>query len=261
MPETTVTGEQQPTPPDAPEPGEGRKRLLAAMRRTGSRAQVIVAVLLAILGFAAVAQVQSNGRDDKYVGARQGELIQLINNLSLASQRAEQEIAKLQQTRDSLLTDTEARRTALERAREQATSLGILAGTLPATGPGVRITVTNATGVGTNQLLNGLEELRDAGAEAMEVNDSVRVIAQTSLHDAPGGGAVIVDGKTVRPPYVIDVIGEPHTLATALNFSGGFDSEVRTAGGTVAVKELPNVDIATIVTPQRPKYAQPAPTE
>ena len=256
-----MTGEQQPVPPGPPEPGEGRRRLLAAMRRTGSRAQVIVAVLLAVLGFAAVAQVQSNGRDDKYVGARQGELIQLINNLSLASQRAEQEIAKLQQTRDSLLTDTEARRTALDRAREQATSLGILAGTLPATGPGIRITVTNASGVGTNQLLNGLEELRDAGAEAMEINDSVRVIAQTSLHDAPGGGAVVIDGKTVRPPYVIDVIGDPHTLATALSFSGGFDSEITTAGGKVAVQQSQNVEVTTVVAPERPKYARPAPTE
>lgn len=250
----------QPTasqPP--PEAGEGRKRLLRALRRTGSRAQVIVALLLAVLGFAAVVQVQSNTRDDRYVGARQGELIQLINNLSLASQRAQQEVTKLQQTRDSLLTDTEARRTALQRARDQADTLGILAGTVPATGPGIRITVTDSAGeVGTNQLLNGLEELRDAGAEAMEVNDTVRVVAQTYLRDAPGGG-VVIDGTRVRAPYVIDVIGDPHTLATALNFTGGFDSEVQQAGGKVSVKELETVEIGSVVAPLRPKYAKPAP--
>ncbi|MGZ4476268.1 MAG: DUF881 domain-containing protein [Nocardioides sp.] len=238
---------------------EGRARLFAALRRPGSRAQVVVAVLLAVLGFAAVVQVRANGRDDKYVGARQGELIQLINNLSLASQRTQQEITQLQQTRASLLNDTEARRTALERAQQQAEGLGILAGTVPALGPGIRITVRDRAGeVGTNQLLDGLEELRDAGAEAMEINDSVRVIAQTALHDTPGGG-VTVDGQRLESPFTIDVIGDPHTLATSLDFNGGFSFQVRQAGGHVAVQELKNVEITSVVTSKPPQYAQPQP--
>ena len=147
-------------------------------------------MLLALLGFAAVTQVKANEQDDQYVGARQGDLIQYINNLSLASQRAESEIARLQQTRDALRSDTRSRRTALDRAQQQATTLGILAGTVPVVGPGVRVTVTDDKGgVGSNQLLEGLEELRDAGAEAIELNDKVRVVAQTSLKDTGGGVA------------------------------------------------------------------------
>lgn len=238
-------------------PSEGRTRLLAALRRPGSRAQVVVAVLLAVLGFAAVVQVRSNDRDDRYVGARQGELIQLINNLSLASQRAEQEIAQLQKTRSSLLDDTEKGRTALDRAREQADELGILAGTVPAIGPGIRITVKDTAGeVGTNQLLDGLEELRDAGAEAMEINDSVRVVAQTALKDTPGGG-VTVDGQQLESPFTIDVIGDPHTLATSLDFRGGFSYQVRNAGGSVGVEELDNVEISSVVSSTAPQYAEP----
>ncbi len=258
-----VTDQQPPTPPPErplPEPAEGRRRLVATVKRPASRGQLIVAVLLAVLGFAAVVQVQANGRDDKYVGARQGELITLINNLSLASQRAEQEISKLEQTRNSLLNDTEARRTALDRARQQANTLGILAGTVPAIGPGIRITVTDPThGVGTSQLLNGLEELRDAGAEAIEINDSVRVIAQTSLRDAAGGG-LVVDGTKVTAPFTIDVIGDQHTLATALDFTGGFTYEVNQAGGKVHVEQLENVEIGSVVAPLKPKYATPVPT-
>ncbi|HET7387043.1 MAG TPA: DUF881 domain-containing protein [Nocardioidaceae bacterium] len=223
-----------------------------------SRGQLVAGVLLAALGFAAVVQVNANSKDDKYVGARQGELISLINNLSLASQRAETEIAQLQQTRNSLRNDTQARRTALERAREQATDLGILAGTLPAVGPGVRITVKDPTaGVGTNQLLNGLEELRDAGAEAIEVNDTVRVVARTAISNSPDGG-VSVDGRQLNPPYVIDAIGDPHTLATALDIRGGFDSLVKDAGGTVAVEQSQDVEIASVREPPTPDYAKPA---
>ena len=83
-----MTDEQTPTP-QQPAPPDGRARLREALRRPSSRGQVIVAVLLAVLGFAAVTQVKANDKDDQYVGARQGDLVQYINNLSLASQRTE----------------------------------------------------------------------------------------------------------------------------------------------------------------------------
>jgi uncharacterized protein YlxW (UPF0749 family) len=235
---------------------DGRARLAAALRRP-SRGQAVAGLLLAVLGFAAVTQVRANGQDDSYVGARQGDLIQYINSLSLASQRTQDQIAKLERTRDALGSDTEARRTALARARQQATTLGILAGTVPAVGSGVRVTVTDpGRGVGTNQLIDGLQELRDAGAEVIELNDEVRVVAQTSLQDASGGG-VLVDGTLLKPPYVIDAIGDPHTLATALDFTGGFISEVDEVGATVDVERLGTVEIASVRRPTAPKYAAP----
>jgi uncharacterized protein YlxW (UPF0749 family) len=218
-------------------------------------------VLLALLGFAAVTQVKANDKDDQFVGARQGDLIQYINNLSLASQRTETEIARLQQTRDSLKNDAESRRTAVERARQQANTLGILAGTLPAVGSGVRVTVTDQNGgVGSNQLLEGLQELRDAGAEAIELNNRVRVVAQTSLEDADGG--VIVDGQLLKAPYVIEAIGGAHTLATALDFKGGFNDEVEgpPVNAEVQTKESDRIEISTLVEPKAPKYAQPGST-
>jgi uncharacterized protein YlxW (UPF0749 family) len=249
-----------PEPPPRDRPPDGRARLGAALRRPASRGQAVAGVLLALLGFAAVTQVRSNDKDDNYVGARQGDLIQYINSLSLASERAESQITTLERTRDSLGNDAEARRTALARARQQADTLGILAGTLPAEGPGVRVTVTDGgAAVGTNQLIDGLQELRDAGAEVIEINDKVRVIAQTSLQDTTGGG-VVVDGTPLKQPYVIDAIGDPHTLATALDFTGGFISEVREVGGKVVVARLTTVEIASVRTPKAPKYAEPGPT-
>jgi uncharacterized protein YlxW (UPF0749 family) len=241
-------------------PQDGRARLLSALRRPGSRGQLVAGLLLAILGFAAVTQVQANGKDDAYIGARQGDLVQYINSLALASDRAETQITQLQATRDSLGNDTQARRTALARARKQADSLGILAGTVPAAGPGVRVTVEDkSTGVGTNQLIDGLQELRDAGAEVIELNDTVRVVAQTSLQDTTGGG-VLVDGTRLRPPYVIDAIGDPQTLATALDFTGGFISEVKGVGGTVTVRRMQQVEITTVKKLQAPRYAEPGST-
>jgi len=256
-----MTDEQTTPTPQQPAPADGRARLLEALRRPSSRGQATVAVLLAVLGFAAVTQVKANDKDDQYVGARQGDLVQYINNLSLASQRTEAEIARLEQTRDALRSDTRSRRTAVERAQQQADTLGIMAGTVPVVGSGVRVTVTDEKGgVGSNQLLEGLEELRDAGAEAIELNNRVRVVAQSSLKDVDGG--VLVDGKVLRAPYVIEAIGSPHDLATALDFKGGFVDEVQRpdVDGQVETQETDNVEISTVVEPAAPQYAKPGST-
>lgn len=258
MPEPSTAGQPDPAP-EPRKPVDGRARLAAALRRP-SRGQAVAGALLAVLGFAAVTQVRSNQQDDNFVGARQGDLIQFINNLSLASQRAETEIAQLQETRDALGNDTEARRTALALSRRQADTLGILAGTVPAVGPGIRATVTGGgTGVGSDQLLNGLQELRDAGAEVIEINGTVRVVAQTSLQDTADGG-VLVDGAVLKPPYIIEAIGDPSDLSVALDFTGGFVSDVQSVGGKVTVDELDKVDVLSVRAPRRPEYAEPAST-
>lgn len=244
------------------DPTTGRARLLAALRKPGSRGQLTAAALLAIVGFASVVQVQSTEEDDVYAGMRQADMIQLLNSLSAASERADNEIAQLESLRNSLRSDTDSGRAALETARQQAEVLGILAGTLPAVGPGIVVTVKDPTGaVGIDQVLNGLEELRDAGAEAIEINDTVRVVAQTSLEDDENG--MLVDGQQLSSPYTIEAIGDPHTLAQAMNFTGGFADEVEAPGigGKVLVKQENTVEIATTREPRRAEYAEPTETE
>ena len=245
-----------------PEPASGRDRLLAALKRPVSRGQVTAAVLLAIVGFASVVQVRSNDRNDDYAGTRQEDLIQLLDSLAAASERAENEITRLEQTRASLQNDTNNNNAALQQAREQADVLSILAGTVPSVGPGVVITVQDPTGgVGIDQMLNGLEELRDAGAESIEINNSVRVIAQTSLRDGEGG--VIIDGQQLAATYTIEAIGEPQTLAQALKITGGFIDEIENppADGDVAVREAESVEVATVTAPAEPEYAEPVAEE
>ena len=94
---------------------------------------------------------------------------------------------------------TRQRAAALEQSQKELATLGILAGTRAATGPGITITVAvNASRYRANNLLDGIEELRDAGAEAMQINDEVRIIAQTSFQDGDNG--IVVDGRELTPP-------------------------------------------------------------
>jgi uncharacterized protein YlxW (UPF0749 family) len=261
MPEPDPSSQAEPTPaaePESPPEPTGRDRLFAALQRPGSRGQLVVAVLLAVLGFAAAVQVHEQNQTQGFVGARQGDLISLINTLSLATDRTEADINRLRNTRDSLRNDAQASRTALSVARQRAEALGILAGTIPAVGPGIRVTVDAKPGtVGTDQLLDGIEELRNAGAEAMEINDTVRVVAQTSIEESPSGD-LKVDGQSLSPPYVIDVIGDPHTLATALQFEGGFSDDVKAVGGNVSIDELDHVEVSSTRSANQPHFAKPS---
>jgi uncharacterized protein YlxW (UPF0749 family) len=236
----------------------GRDRLLASLKRPRSRGQITAAVLLAVVGFASVVQVQAQERNNDYDGMREEDLVQLLNSLASASQRAENEIAQLEQTRSSLRSDTDSRQAALAQARERATVLGILAGTIPAVGPGIVVRVQDPEGkVGIDQMLDGVQELRDSGAEAFEINDSVRVIAQTSFEDGEDG--IVVDGNELAPPYTIEVIGDPHTLERALNIYGGFveDIEGPTIGGRVVIEQSQNVEVAALAQSREPEYAEP----
>ena len=236
-----------------------RRRLVRALVRPG-RGQVVVAVLLAVLGAAAVTQVRIAGRDDDFAGLRQADLIQALNGLQAASRRTEKDISDLEATRDLLRDSNDKTAAALEQARTELTTLGVLAGTLPAHGPGVRITVTVPDShLSVNLLLDGIEELRDAGAEAMEINEAVRVVAQTSFESATGG--IDVDGRVLKSPFTIDVIGPPESLTTALRFPGGFVDDVSLDEGKVTIKQSQDIEVSVLRKAVEPKYAEPNPQD
>ncbi len=242
MPDTQDDG------PALPAPGR---------RSRFDRAQVVVALLLAVLGFATTLQLRSNSVDDGYAGTRRGDLVQLLDSLDTANQRAQAQILELEATRRELLDSSTQTQAALEEARLEADTLAILSGAVGATGPGVRITVEDPTGqVGASVMLNVIEELRDAGAEALEINDQVRVVAQTFFAD--DGEGIIADGIQVSPPYVIDAIGDASTLSVATSFPGGLEDIVATVDGTVEVELLDDVEVAALSVSRDPDYARPA---
>lgn len=244
------------TPPPAPDgPPSGRQRLRAALTRP-SRTQTIAAILLAVVGFAAVTQIRAYQADDTYSGYSEQALIDVLNGLAGTSQRAQAEITRLERTKAQLESATNARQAALDQARERADVLDILAGTVAVNGPGLRITITEVDGtVELDSLLDTVQELRSAGAEAMQFNGKVRVVASTSFEHGPGG--IYVDDTLLAPPYVVDVIGEPATLHGALQFVDGPISQLEDDGATVEVVELQSIDIESVRPATRTEYAEP----
>jgi uncharacterized protein YlxW (UPF0749 family) len=231
-----------PTPAELRE--DGRSRLWRAFTRP-TRGQVVVAMLLALVGFAGVTQVRTNQVDDTYAGLRQQDLIDVLNGLAGTTQRSQDEIQRLESTRDDLQSDTSARQAALDQARQQAQVLSILAGTVPVRGAGVTITIEEGSGeVQVGPFIDMIQALRTAGAEAMQINHEVRVVAQTSFED--GSGGLLVDGRLLEAPYTVDVIGPPDALIAALRFPDGpQDQFAEDDGAELTFEEVPSLDVET----------------
>lgn len=226
-----------------PEPS-GRARLWRAVA-TPRRGQVIVGALLALLGFAAVTQVRTTDEAGSFTGFREQDLIDVLSGLAGTTQRAQSEIARLEKSRDDLRDSTSRRQTALDEAKGEVQTLGILAGTIPVTGPGVRIRISEETDeVNVDTFIDLIEELRSVGAEAIQINDEVRLVAQSFFDQAPGG--LVVDGKLLEPPYVVEAIGEPGTLKGAVTFARGPGDELEHDGAEVHITQLTSLDITSV---------------
>ncbi|WP_182376264.1 DUF881 domain-containing protein [Nocardioides sp. WS12] len=243
--------EESPTSPA----NTATDRLMQALLRP-SRKQVVAGLLLALLGFAAVTQVRVTGTDETYAGLRQQDLIDLLDGLAGTRQRAEAEVDRLEDVAAGLRDDSTKRQTALEQAQKSVDNLNILAGLVPVTGPGIRVTITEIDGRLTlASLLDTIQELRTVGAEAIAINGTVRVVAQTSFAETEGG--FTVDGEQVEAPYVIDVIGEPGVLGGALTFALGPKKQIEEDGARIEARELKAIDIEAVARRDRPRYAAP----
>jgi uncharacterized protein YlxW (UPF0749 family) len=79
----------------------------------------------------------------------------------------------------------------------------------------------------------------------MQINHEVRVIAQTSFETATGG--VLVDGRLLRPPFTVDVIGPPDSLVDALRFPDGpQDQFAEDDAAELTFEAVTSVDVETV---------------
>lgn len=250
----TVTDSEPETPADEQRSSTGWARLRRMGAPRATRANLLAAVLALLLGFAMVTQVRET-RSSGLENLRQSDLVALLGSVNNQSSRLSKESRDLTRTRDKLKQGGSG--AAEQAARERAATLGILAGTEKATGPGIRMVITDSKDeVGAPNLLDTVQELRDSGAEAIQI-DGVRVVASTWF-GTDSKDRLVVDGTVVRPPYTVRAIGDPHTMATAMAIPGGVTESLEQAGATVTIDQKKKVDVTALRPSKAPDYAQPS---
>ncbi|MFI0901020.1 DUF881 domain-containing protein [Streptomyces sp. NPDC020983] len=243
-------------PEDAQEQLTGRQRLVAGLwPPRASRAQLTVAVLLFVLGLGLAIQVNTTSDNGGTLrGARQEDLVRILTEVDNRTQRLEDEKRGLETQRSQLQSSSDQAAEALKQTRQKEQQLGILAGTVAAEGPGITLTITDPHGsVEADSLLDTLQELRAAGAEAIQIN-AVRVVADTYFTD--GSDGVLIDGHRVAQPYVFTVIGNPQDLEPALNIPGGVVQTLEKEQATADVVRSQKIVVDALRPSKQPDYAR-----
>ena len=241
-------------------PAEGRQvslRRALAFRRT--RTQLLVGSLFCLLGFVAAVQIGSNREGVDLGQTAETDLVRILDDVNQREDRLQSELRDVEVLRDRLASGTDSDQVALEESKAQVEALSILAGTVRAQGPGVVVRLVDPQdAVDASLLLDAVQELRDAGAEALQIGDQ-RIIVSTWFADPPGDQrGVLVNGVLVDAPYEIRAIGDPRTMSAALRIPGGVVDSLRTLDGDALIGERDLLEVTALQPPPSPQYARPA---
>lgn len=132
-------------------------------------------------------------------------------------------------------------------------------------GEGIVITLQPGTTTDTDDIQQNIDivaqdliqlvnELRYAGAEAISINDE-RVINMTDIVDI-GTKYILVNSNRVTSPYVVKVIGDKKYLQSALNIKNGYVDVKTSEGKSVQVEEETNIRILKYSGDMDIKYIQ-----
>ncbi len=153
--------------------------------------------------------------------------------------------------------------------KEELDKARIEAGLIAVAGPGVEVTLNDSNVViqpGENpnlyvlhdeDVLNVLNELRAAGAEALAINGQ-RLLATSEIRCV---GPTILTNKSYRltPPFVISAIGNQDNMINALQMRGGIIEQLKFWGIQVAIRRVDNLTIPAYAGSIRFDYARPVP--
>lgn len=200
---------------------------MAKGSRTHSRHRWTLAVgsVCAAAGFVFVASgLSADGSDLRPAGGDVGSLIaDRSENI-----RAQRDTARALQEEIDVLSAGSDDDDSPER-QEQLTRLRDVAGMTDVRGPGVRVVLTDAPrsvdvpGLDPNVLVVHQQDLQAfvnafwaGGAEAITLQGQ-RLISTVGIKCV--GNTVVLDGVPYAPPYVIEAVGDPDALSSALSAS------------------------------------------
>ena len=183
-----------------------------ARRRIGLVGAVVLAVFAVLVVTAGVQTSRNAGTDEQERAQLAGQVGDARTQLRADRTRLQELRAEtLRLRREQLSNDDSA--VGLLRTIDR---LGVRAGTVAVRGPGVRLVADDAPGADSarnqvldtdlQKLVNGLWE---AGAEAIAVNGQ-RLTNLSTIRLA--GGAITVNARSLRRPYVVTAIGDQDTL-------------------------------------------------
>lgn len=209
-------------------------------------ALTIVCVLLGIMLALQYKSVNHNealaSYENKRMDELKTELIKLQEQKSTLQERLE-ELEKENQTYERVKAGDSA---AAKQIQDNLNKARIFAGLVDVKGKGIIVTLNNNgfIPVADYDILNVVNELRAAGAQAISVNDE-RIVAMTEIREA--GEYIMVNGKRFTAPFTIKAIADPDSIERSLVMIGGVVEGLKEDMLEVSVKKSDEIVIKKFI--------------
>lgn len=125
---------------------------------------------------------------------------------------------------------------------EQIASKEVLLGTTDVHGEGIVININDGNDlIHQEDIVILLDELKNAGAEAISVNEQ-RIISNTYVYC--DGSVILIDGVKIGNPFVIKAIGDSETIYGAITRNKGYVATLTKDGIQVDVQKSEDLEIS-----------------
>src|SRR5574344_1123183 len=114
-------------------------------------------------------------------------------------------------------------------------------GTSDAKGQGIIININDGSDlIHQEDLIIILDELKNAGAEALSINDQ-RITYNSYLYC--DGGVILIDGQKIGNPFTIKAIGNAETLYSSMSRNKGYISTLTNDGIKIEISKVNLIEI------------------
>lgn len=210
------------------------------MTATRFSSRLSVSAVAVLLGVLVVGQLRGQAGVPGLSALSATELTQLIANVTTGNDLLRNEIGDLTRQEAHLTATRQRGETTVGELTADLAQIRAWAGLTAVSGQGIAVTVRGPIGGdGIEELLN---ELRNAGAEAIAV-DGVRVVAGTVVAGAPG--ALSLENAPLGEAFEIRAIGSPQILTGTLTRTGGVVSLIGATYPDASLSVTP-VEIMTL---------------
>ncbi len=214
---------------------------------------IVLSIAVFLLSFLICWQVKTIKNSDSSVlqlqreDALRDEVLKWQNNYQDVSERLEQTEKRL----NEYLANISSTDKTIELLQQELAQLNVVSGLTEVKGKGIIITVKDAETlnplylaedqiVHDNDLLQIVNELRAAGAEAISINNQ-RLTSLSAIRCV--GPSILVNDVKIGAPFVIKAIGNVDYLYSGINLSGGVVDIMRKYGISIEVERNDNVII------------------
>jgi uncharacterized protein YlxW (UPF0749 family) len=206
-----------------------------------------------LIGILLVGQLRSQARPTEISSLSAQELSQLVDTLSDRNRELRTGLADLRETLREYRVAGSQGQSALDVSREDLRRITAFSGLAAVEGRGIILDVDGELdAIALNDLLN---ELRNAGAEALAVDD-IRITHRSVAVQGPT--SLLIDGFGVGERFSLQAVGSPEGLLAAIERPGGIIAQLQQfISASIVARQSAEIMLPATASSLAPEVAQP----